>query len=104
MTLYINGTSIPVEIKSDLNVMLERMGLSADTNVSAGPLKAPMPGMILDVMIEPGSEIKKGDPLLILEAMKMENVIKASVDGIIDTVRIAKGDRVEKNQSLITFK
>ena len=62
-----------------------------------------MPGLILKIMAEPGQSIKKGEPILILEAMKMENVIKSPVDGVIKKVLVKEKDSVPKNQVLIEF-
>jgi len=66
-------------------------------------LDAPMPGNILDVLVSKGDKVAKGDPLLILEAMKMENVIKAPTDVTIQKINVLVGDNVEKNQTLIEF-
>jgi biotin carboxyl carrier protein len=66
-------------------------------------LKAPMPGLVLKVLVAEGAEVKKGDTLLVLEAMKMENNIKATHDVNIKQILIKPGDKVEKNQTLIAF-
>lgn len=60
-----------------------------------------MPGIILEVNVAEGDKVKKGDPLCVLEAMKMENTLTASRDGIVKTVNIAKGDTVDKGKLLI---
>ena len=62
-----------------------------------------MPGMIIDLRVKAGDQVKAGDPLLVLEAMKMENIIKAPGEGTVKQVKIKKGDTVEKNQVLIEF-
>jgi len=64
-------------------------------------VKAPMPGLVLDILVEPGQSVQKGDNLLILEAMKMENIIKASGSGVVKNIPVHKKDAVEKNQLLI---
>ena len=64
-------------------------------------VKAPMPGLVLDILVEAGQSVNKGDNLLILEAMKMENIIKASGNGVVKNININKKDAVEKNQLLI---
>ncbi len=69
----------------------------------AESLKAPMPGLILKVEIEVGQSIKKGDGLIIIEAMKMENELKAHSSGIIKEIKVKPGQPVEKNQVLIVF-
>jgi biotin carboxyl carrier protein len=66
-------------------------------------IKAPMPGMVLSVLVSEGQEVKKGDSLIVLEAMKMENILKSPADGIIKKVVANKGTAVEKNQLLIQF-
>ena len=66
-------------------------------------VKAPMPGLVLNILVNEGDEIKKGDSLLVLEAMKMENMIKSPTDGIIKKIEIKQGDKVEKNELLVSF-
>ena len=72
-------------------------------NVVIKDIKAPMPGLILDIMVEVGQEVKKGDALMILEAMKMENVLKSTGEGTITSIEVEKGQSVEKNNILIKF-
>ena len=60
-----------------------------------------MPGLILEVNVEKGSQVKEGDFLLVLEAMKMENTITAPREGVVKSIQINKGETVEKNQLLI---
>ncbi len=62
-----------------------------------------MPGLLLDIKVQEGQEVQKGEILLILEAMKMENVIKAPTDARIKHIKVQKGQTVEKNQLLIEF-
>ena len=62
-----------------------------------------MPGLVLSVLVTEGDEVKKGDNLLVLEAMKMENMIKSPTDGIIKKIEIKQGNKVEKNELLISF-
>jgi len=69
----------------------------------ARALKAPMPGLIVKVEVEPGQQVKKGDGLVIIEAMKMENELKAAHPGTIKEIKIKAGQAVEKNQALIEF-
>lgn len=67
-------------------------------------IKAPMPGKIIAVLVEKGSRVKKGDPLLIIEAMKMQSTYTASQDAIVEKVEISEGDSVLSDQLLVTFK
>jgi biotin carboxyl carrier protein len=77
--------------------------MDAGSHKHINEVKAPMPGLVLRVMIEPGQAIQKGDTLLILEAMKMENVLKAPSDGIVSKILVSKGDKVEKNQVMVNM-
>lgn len=77
------------------------MGLNKPKEVILKDIKAPMPGLILDILVKPGQELVKGDAILILEAMKMENVIKAEGNGVVKEVLLEKGAAVEKNQVII---
>ena len=62
-----------------------------------------MPGLIIDLKIKAGDAVKQGDPLLILEAMKMENILKSPGEGVIKNLKVKKGDHVEKGQVLMEF-
>jgi len=75
--------------------------MSATSDEKMDHVKAPMPGLVLDILVEVGQTINKGDNLLVLEAMKMENIIKASGTGIVKNIKVNKKDAVEKNQLLI---
>lgn len=101
--LRINDTIVETTIKDKMDLLLERLGMDHLTEEAVNDITAPMPGLILDVQVKAGDEVKKGDPVLILEAMKMENVIKASGDGTVTEVKVKKGDSVEKNQVLVRF-
>jgi acetyl/propionyl-CoA carboxylase alpha subunit len=102
-SVKVNGHIFQLEAKDRFDLLLERMGMSQVNSGKINELKAPMPGLILEVIAAEGSEVKKGDSLLILEAMKMENIIKSPGDGVVKSLKIQKGDRVEKNQVLIVF-
>jgi biotin carboxyl carrier protein len=62
-----------------------------------------MPGMVLDVKVTEGDAVKKGDALLVLEAMKMENIIRSTGAGVVKKIHVKKGVAVEKSQVLIRF-
>jgi biotin carboxyl carrier protein len=103
ISFKINGRIYSVELKDKFDLLLEKMGMSQSAVQKVNSIKAPMPGLIIDLKISAGSIVKQGDPLLILEAMKMENILKSPGDGVIKNVRIKKGDNVEKGQVLIEF-
>lgn len=102
--IKLNGKEVSGYLQTEMAQMLESLGISNTVSDKVNELKAPMPGAILDLLCSVGQEVKKGDPLLILEAMKMENLIKSSGDGQIAEIRVNKGDNVEKNQILLRFK
>ncbi|MBS1782531.1 MAG: biotin/lipoyl-binding protein [Bacteroidetes bacterium] len=99
--LNINGQTYSVTIKEEIDQLLSKMGLDLKSMQKTEPVKAPMPGMILKVLVEPGQFIKKGDALIILEAMKMENILKSTSDATVKTVRITEKTAVEKGAILI---
>jgi biotin carboxyl carrier protein len=101
--LKINGEVHEVKLKDKTDLLLEKMGLSAVVSNAMKELKAPMPGLIYELKVAVGDTVEKGDVLLILVAMKMENSIKAIGNGIVRQININLNDSVEKNQVLITF-
>ncbi|MFM2136282.1 MAG: hypothetical protein RL021_1682 [Bacteroidota bacterium] len=92
-----------LQVHDRFDALLREMGIDSSASQKINDLKAPMPGLVLKVMVEEGQPIAKGDPILVLEAMKMENVIKAPADGKIKKVTVTTGDKVEKNQVMITL-
>jgi biotin carboxyl carrier protein len=99
----VNNQPISVTVKTELDKLLSRMGLNRNNVSVAKDVGAPMPGLILDIVVKEGDEVKKGDKLLILEAMKMENIIKAPGNGKISSIIVNKGDSVDTGQKLIHF-
>jgi len=101
--IKVNNNIYSVTAKDQFDILLDKLGLSSLNATKVSEIKAPMPGMVLKVFVTEGMEIKKGDNLFILEAMKMENIIKAPADVTIKTVKIKPGDKVEKGQVLLMF-
>lgn len=101
--LKINGQKIEYTAKDATDLLLEKMGLQNKTNHKINHLKAPMPGLIVEVRVEVGQKVNQGDILLILEAMKMENVIKSPAEAVVKAIKVQKGENVEKNKILIEF-
>lgn len=101
--LKVNGNEYTVVLKDKFDLLLQQMGMSNAASQKVNNLKAPMPGKVLSVVVKPGDAIKKGDPILILEAMKMENVLKATADVTIKEVKVQQGDAVEKNAVLVVM-
>lgn len=101
MSLSINGMLHTITIKEPIDLLLSSMGLDMQSLHKAEPVKAPMPGMVLKVLVEPGQQINKGDGLLILEAMKMENLLKASASATVKAIKVSPNTAVEKGAVLI---
>jgi len=99
----VNGKSCTLEVKDKMDQLLKSMGLENALVKKMNELKAPMPGLVLDLLVEVGAAVEKGTPLLVLEAMKMENVIKAAGDGVVKEIKVTAKDAVDKNEVLITF-
>jgi biotin carboxyl carrier protein len=102
-TYKINGRHYTVELKDKFDLLLEKMGMTNAASSKINSIKAPMPGLIIDLKIKEGDVVKAGEPLLILEAMKMENILKSPGEGTVKNIKIKKGDSVEKGQVLIEF-
>lgn len=102
-TVKVNGNLYNLTIKDQFDQLLKQLGMDNLASTKIQQVKAPMPGLVLSVLVTDGDEVKKGDNLLVLEAMKMENMIKSPTDGIIKKVSVKQGDKVEKNELLISF-
>jgi len=103
MTIRVNNNTYQVELKDEYDALLHEMGMDASSSKKVNDIKAPMPGMVLKVMVENGQKIQKGEAIVVLEAMKMENILKAPSDGVVKKIHIIQGDKVEKNQVLINM-
>ena len=101
--IKVNNNTYNVTAKDQFDILLDKLGLSSLNAAKVSEIKAPMPGMVLKVFVNEGIEIKKGDNLFVLEAMKMENIIKAPADVTVKSVKIKPGDKVEKGQVLMKF-
>lgn len=101
IVVEIDGESYAVEIKNTLDQMLEQMGFNAIASKQIKEIKAPMPGLVLQVSVAEGQEVKEGERLLILEAMKMENSITIQTDATIKKIRVVNGQAVDKGQVLV---
>jgi len=101
--LKIEGEKFSCQVFDELDLLIKKMGLGTDKARKIKSVNAPMPGKVLEILVKDGQTIKEGDSLLILEAMKMENVIKSPGIGKISKVNIKKGEAVEKGQVLISI-
>ncbi len=102
-TVKVNNNTYTVAISDATDQLIKDMGFTVGASKQVNEIKAPMPGLILDINVSVGDEIKEDDPLLILEAMKMENSILSPRNGIIKSVGVTKGDAVDKGVLLVEF-
>jgi biotin carboxyl carrier protein len=101
--IAVNNRIYELQLQDELDQLSGALNVGNSTAKKHNIIKAPMPGLVLAILVAEGASVKKGDSLLILEAMKMENVIKAPADATVKTIKIIKGQSVEKNQLLVEF-
>lgn len=99
--ISVNANNYTVKIDTEIDQLIKEMGFTIGTSIKANSIKAPMPGIILSVNVEENQEVKEGETLLILEAMKMENAISAPKTGFIKSIYAKSGETVEKGELLI---
>ena len=102
-TVKVNNNTYEVTISNPLDLLIKSMGIERGRTKVVNAIKAPMPGLILEISVLVGQEVKENDPLLILEAMKMENSFLSPRDGIIKSIAVSIGNAVDKGQLLIEF-
>lgn len=96
----IDSRRTEVQVKDERDLLVEEFGLGED-RAGGGKVRAPMPGLVLDVFVEEGDTVEAGQGLLVLEAMKMENELKAPAGGVVRTIHAASGEAVDKDALLI---
>jgi len=99
----VNNNSYTVAIANDLDLLIKELGFEVGLVKQVNAIKAPMPGLILEISVVVGQVVKENDSLLILEAMKMENSFLSPRDGTIKSISVFLGDAVDKGQLLIEF-
>ncbi|MFI0426292.1 MAG: acetyl-CoA carboxylase biotin carboxyl carrier protein subunit [Flavobacterium sp.] len=102
-TIKVNNNTYEVAISDALDELIKSMGIERGRTKVVNAIKAPMPGLILEISVEVGQTVKENDPLLILEAMKMENSFLSPRDGVIKSIAVEKGNAVDKGQLLVEF-
>lgn len=102
-TVKVNNNTFEVNINDILDQQIEALGFEIGASKQVNDIKAPMPGLILEINVEVGQEVKENDVILILEAMKMENVIHSPREGIIKSIQVNERETVDKNTLLIEF-
>jgi biotin carboxyl carrier protein len=99
----VNGKPYEVQIADTLDQLISDMGFELGSARNISQIEAPMPGLILDIQVSEGDAVQEGDPLLVLEAMKMENVILSPRDGVVKKIAVSRGMAVDKKHLLVEF-
>jgi len=92
-----------MQMTDQFDELLHQLGMDNLKATKVSEVKAPMPGLVIRVLASEGDQVEKGGNLFVLEAMKMENIIKAPANVIIKSIKIKPGDKVEKNQVVMIF-
>lgn len=103
LKIKLNHRVFEVHKKGSLDDLISAMGLDVPKIKKLKELEAPMPGRIVNIAVTVGQELNVGDDILSLEAMKMENVLKAEGVGIVKTIKVESNDVVDKGMVLIEF-
>ncbi len=101
LTIEVDGENFDIEIKEALDQMLEKMGFGLAANKQIKEIKAPMPGLVLEIAVKAGQQVTEGEKILILVAMKMENSIMIHANATIKRIAVVAGQAVEKGQVLV---
>ena len=101
--VLLRGRLYPITVEDEREKRLRAAAGGGVTEGGEFVLKAPMPGLVVAVPVSEGQEVKKGQVILILESMKMQNELKAPRDGVVQAVHVAAGQSVEQNKILVTI-
>jgi pyruvate carboxylase subunit B len=99
--VWIDHRPLTAVVEDERTVLKNLLKKSSGGRAGIEEVKAPMPGLVVDVIVQPGQEVKAGQGLVIIEAMKMENEIRSPVDGKVKQIRVEKGAAVEKDTVLL---
>lgn len=100
LEVTINGRSTTVQVQDERALLLEQFGLKEPGVAAEREIRAPMPGLVLDIMVEEGQSVEAGDSLLVLEAMKMENELRAPTPGVVQAIHVSADESVDKEALL----
>jgi biotin carboxyl carrier protein len=103
LTIMVNGQKQVVQVQDQFDALLKQLGMDKMVSAKINEVKAPMPGLVLRILVTEGQAVQKGDALLVLEAMKMENIIKAAGEGLVKTIKVEPKLAVDKNQVMLVM-
>jgi len=97
------GERLEVEVQDDRSKQIEALTGQGRKATVGGVIKAPMPGLIVRVEVRKGEVVEVGKGVVVVEAMKMENELRAQTQGVVEQIHVKAGDRVEKGAPLVTL-
>jgi len=97
----VNGNPIVLELLDAVHLHLRELGWDTHQEVKEGLISAQIPGLVTKIFFKVGDHVEEGEPLFLIEAMKMENEIKAPISGLIQKISIQEGQTVEKGTNII---
>lgn len=103
MTVDAGAGPVSLQVEETRFAEVRKISGVSDKKRAAADLKAPMPGLVTRIMVAPGDTVESGTPLLVMEAMKMENELRAQGDGRVSRIHVATGSAVEQGTILIAF-
>lgn len=103
ISLRLGGRIYRISLKEESELLMESMGYRPPEHPVSDAIRAPMPGLIAEVLVEVGQNLQEGDPVAVLHAMKMENLIKSPGSGTVRIIPVTKGQNVEKGDPLVQF-
>ena len=101
--VLLRGRLYPAKVEDEREKRLRAAAGGGVTETGEFHLQAPMPGLVVTIPVEEGQEVKKGDVLLILESMKMQNELKAPRDGVVSRIKVKAGESVEQKQAMLSL-
>jgi acetyl/propionyl-CoA carboxylase alpha subunit len=101
--IRVNGNTYSLKVNDRYDDLLRALGFESGGEGAIKEIKAPMPGLVLDILVKEGDLLAKGVPMMVLEAMKMENLLKSPMEAEVKKIHVKKGQVVEKNQILLSF-
>lgn len=99
----VDGVADQWSVRGVREALMEKMGIEEGVATQSKELRAPMPGKVLEILVQEGQSVEEGEAMLVLEAMKMENVLRAASSGVVDSIGVSAGNAVEKEAVLISM-
>ncbi len=103
VNLLLDNQKFSIQIEDDFDMLLAKMGMDKQAVDKVSEIKSPMPGLVLEIKVSEGDHVEEGQALMVLEAMKMENVIASPNEGVVSKVEVEVQEKVDKNHVLIRF-